>query len=166
VIVYHGTIYAIQAIDPKRFKKNKDFGLGFYITSDVEQAKRFAQRLMRLESAPSCMVYEIEVKDHPLLVTKNFHGLEEEWLDYVVTNRTGKQDYLTEDILIGPVADDSVGAIVSNYTANTYGEVGTKRAKQIALELLKLEVYTDQIVLKTNLAWQQAVIKGVAWRDQ
>ncbi len=166
MIVYHGTIYPIQAIDPKRFKKNKDFGLGFYTTSNVEQAKRFAQRLKRLESAPYCVVYEIEVKDHPLLKTKNFHGLAEDWLDYVVANRTGKQDYLTEDIIIGPVADDSVGATVSNYTANAYGEVGTKRAKQIALELLKLEVYTDQIVLKTDLALQQAEIKGVAWSDK
>lgn len=164
--VYHGTIYHIQSIDPRKFKKNKDFGVGFYTTSDVEQARKFAQRLKRLENAPFCHVYEIEIENHSTLQVKNFHGLEEDWLDYVVANRTGKPDLLTEDIIIGPVADDSVGATVSNYAANAYGEVGTKRAKEIALELLKLEVYTDQIVLKTDLSFQQAEIRGIVWSDK
>ncbi len=122
--------------------------------------------MKRLEGAHYCHVYEIEINNYSELQVKNFHGLEEDWLDYVVANRTGQPDSLVEDVIIGPVADDSVGATVSNYTANAYGDIGTTRAKQIALELLKLEVYTDQIVLKTDKALRQSEIRGIVWSDK
>lgn len=42
VIVYHASYEKIENIDLSFSKPNKDFGEGFYVTTDYEQAKKFA----------------------------------------------------------------------------------------------------------------------------
>ena len=42
MILYHGSNVIIENIDLTRSKPNKDFGRGFYLSSDEEQAFRMA----------------------------------------------------------------------------------------------------------------------------
>ena len=41
--LYHGTNQSFDSIDLKKSKPNKDFGRGFYLSADFEQALNMAQ---------------------------------------------------------------------------------------------------------------------------
>lgn len=44
MILYHGSNVEIEQIDLVLSRPNKDFGKGFYLTEDVEQARRMAEQ--------------------------------------------------------------------------------------------------------------------------
>ena len=46
--LYHGTNMVFDSIDLKKSKPNKDFGQGFYLSDNLEQAQALAQA--RVES--------------------------------------------------------------------------------------------------------------------
>lgn len=43
MILYHGTNEPFEAVDLSRSKPNKDFGRGFYLSADKEQAMEMAK---------------------------------------------------------------------------------------------------------------------------
>lgn len=43
MILYHGTNMAFDAIDLTKSKPNKDFGRGFYLSADYDQALAMAK---------------------------------------------------------------------------------------------------------------------------
>lgn len=60
--LYHGTNITFEKIDLLKSKPNKDFGRGFYLSADYEQALAMAQvKVDQLEIGhPLVMAYEIE----------------------------------------------------------------------------------------------------------
>lgn len=71
-----------------------------------------------------------------------FERADEEWLDFICTNRQGMEtgEY---DIVVGPVADDMVYRDVVEYEN---GDID----KESALEKLKTEQLCDQILFHTE----------------
>ena len=47
LILYHGTTADFSVVDLKHCKDKKDFGKGFYTTTDINQAINLAQRMKR-----------------------------------------------------------------------------------------------------------------------
>ena len=47
--LYHGSNVRIGKIDLAKSRPNKDFGRGFYLTEEAEQAMRMAEQMPRLE---------------------------------------------------------------------------------------------------------------------
>lgn len=60
--LYHGTNRAFDAIDLLMSKPNKDFGRGFYLSPDYEQALNMARikTEQQQEGEPIVMVYEVD----------------------------------------------------------------------------------------------------------
>ena len=72
----------------------------------------------------------------------HFESANEEWLDFVCSNRSGR--YTGEyDAVIGPVADDRVYRVVVEYEN---GDLD----KETALKNLKTEELCDQILFHTE----------------
>ena len=44
ITLYHGSNVAIEAIDFAKSKPGKDFGVGFYLSADEEQAQEMAEK--------------------------------------------------------------------------------------------------------------------------
>ena len=113
--LYHGSNVNIESIDLSKSKPNKDFGKGFYLSGNEEQAFAMAsQKVIQMESGSETInVYEFEERhltDGSLNV-KIFETYDEEWAEFILKNRnkknTGKMhDY---DIVVGPIVDDKVG---------------------------------------------------------
>ena len=51
--LYHGSNVSIETIDLKRGRKGKDFGQGFYLSADRNQAQMMAERTVELFSFSS-----------------------------------------------------------------------------------------------------------------
>ena len=118
MILYHGSNQLITKIDLSKSKDFKDFGRGFYLTKDYTRAVAMAQRTTAIigEGSPEVSPFIFNPSRCPIDVRiKKFDGRTAEWALFVLRNREKstlhayKHDY---DIVIGPVADSRVDAIL------------------------------------------------------
>lgn len=111
--LYHGTNIEFTKIDFNQCRPNKDFGRGFYLTDIKQQALDMAIRRTKFSECGSPIVQEYEF-DESLLTSKElkvkiFEGVSNEWAQFILSNRKAKGKKVHNyDIVIGPVADDSV----------------------------------------------------------
>lgn len=127
MILFHGSNVDITEIDLSMSNVGKDFGCGFYLSSDREQALAQARRKAELlgTGTPTLNVYDFDENclDSSEMSVASFDGYTEEWANFVLKNRrnfTRKQahDY---DIVIGPIANDAVGYQIRRYTSGIIG---------------------------------------------
>lgn len=105
--VYHGGYNSIENPEIRIGKYAKDFGAGFYCTELKEQAVRWAKRY----DTPMINIYDFKQNDK--LNILHFEEMTEEWLEFIVDCRSGKNhDY---DIVIGAMANDQVYNYISDY---------------------------------------------------
>jgi hypothetical protein len=109
--VYHGSFTKIEKIDLSKCIPNKDFGQGFYVTKFREHAESWA-KVMGKRYKTEGVVTEFLFYDSPfterLCSVKHFNEYDEEWLDFVISNRNPMLSMHDYDIVEGPVADDKV----------------------------------------------------------
>ncbi len=149
MFLYHGSNVVVEKprlISPKRLL---DFGAGFYLTSDLEQARKWASRttLLREEGQAVVSVYDVYEKELQMLAVLLFDSPNREWLRYVAANRMGRQTDTQYDVIIGPVANDQVIRTVNNYLNGYFSE-------DIAIQLLLPQKLKDQYAFKTDKAIQ------------
>ena len=62
MILYHGTNVAFDSIDLSKSKPNKDFGQGFYLSADYDQAMAMAKvKVDQLEyGSPIVLAFEVD----------------------------------------------------------------------------------------------------------
>ena len=119
--LYHGSNVAIEQIDLSRSKRGKDFGQGFYLNTNPDQAMEMAARTTRFlnEGTPtlSCFEFDEEEAVKNGLNIKVFPDYSEEWAEFVVMNRKNNSDVPAHpyDIVIGPIADDTVGVQIRRF---------------------------------------------------
>ena len=118
--VYHGSYTQITEIDLSKCEKNKDFGQGFYVTKNRKHAEEWAERIGNRNHTAG-VVTEFEFgkylyleKDFKIL---HFSEYSEEWLDFVVQNRSNKTDEPAHeyDFVEGPIADYRISRRIYDY---------------------------------------------------
>ena len=133
-IIYHGSYCKVEEPKIKDGKYTKDFGKGFYCTILKEQAEKWAKKY----STPTINVYEYSQNTN--LKIKEFTIMTEEWLDFIISCRSGKEHKY--DIVIGAMADDQV----YNYITDLISGQITREA---FWELAKFRHPTHQIAFCT-----------------
>ena len=119
--LYHGSNVVIEQIDLSRSKRGKDFGQGFYLNANPDQAKAMAIRTTRFlnEGYPTLSCFEFDEKEavKEVLNIKIFLDYSVEWAEFVVMNRKNNSEVPAHpyDIVIGPIADDTVGVQIRRY---------------------------------------------------
>lgn len=119
--LHHGSYVRIDQIDLSKSKVGKDFGKGFYLNPDYEQALLWAESRVRTlqEGEPIVTSYEFDIDKaiHAGLKVKIFEDYTEEWAEFVVDNRRNLSDNPSGkyDIVIGPIANDNVGRQIQLY---------------------------------------------------
>jgi len=143
MILYHGSSVAVTAPDLQHTREDIDFGGGFYLTADIDMAKKWA--CAKRNSVVS--VFDVDLER---LNIYEF-GLNEEWLDYIKANRAegGNPHYDNYDMLIGPTADDKLFITLQEYID---GDI-TKRQ---AIEYLNIAGFSNQYVIKNEDALNNA----------
>jgi hypothetical protein len=110
--LYHGSNILIDKIDLSKSKPNKDFGRGFYLSDNEEQALEMAKfKTLTLGGEPLISVFEFDenIISNNTLKVKVFQDYSEEWADFVFANREGLDNVEEYDIVYGPIANDTVG---------------------------------------------------------
>lgn len=150
MILYHGSNTAIERIDLEKCRPYKDFGKGFYLTDIRLQAERMAARTSKMfKGEPTLTSFEFNLDEaaEKGLKIKIFDNPDEEWARFVMANRDINvphpcHDY---DIIIGPVADDTIARLLRMFTENFISE------EQLVKELTFSQV-TSQYFFHTEAA--------------
>lgn len=136
-VVYHGSYCSIPKPQIAIGKYTKDFGNGFYCTILEEQAERWSLKF------DNSIINMYEYHENNNLNIKEFSVMTDEWLDFIISCRSGKSH--NYDIVIGAMADDQV----YNYVTDVINGSITREA---FWELAKFKHPTHQIAFCTEQA--------------
>lgn len=156
--VYHGYTEIIKNPDVLHSYRPLDFGKGFYVTSNKEQAKVWAKRKgVILESKKSIVnIFEMN-ENFSFLQCKNFGEDLSEWIDFVCHCRDGGRDYEKYDLIFGKVANDKVFRVVDMYHNGLWD-------KERAIKEIKAYPDYGQIAFITQKAINQ-VLKFISYEE-
>lgn len=142
MLLYHTGFQEIRTPDVHHGRKNADFGQGFYLTADREFACRWARERKGMETVVNS--YELDTEGLKILRLSR----DRQWFDYIFANRYGGTDPVDADVIIGPIANDTIydtfGIITSGFLKN-----------DDALRLLLIGPEYHQTALKTEKAASQ-----------
>ncbi len=155
MILYHGSNVKIEVPNLEKSKPYKDFGRGFYLSADKNQALRMAEQktLQLLIGEPIVSEFEFDetlLKSNELKV-KIFEDYSVEWANFILQNRdVHNQHPIHEyDIVYGPIADDGVTFQLRRYQA------GTISIEELVKELKYAKGITFQYFFGTTLALEK-----------
>jgi len=120
MILYHGTNTDFRQIRLNMSRVGKDFGFGFYLTTDKQVATRQAERKLLQYGTGSKIVQSYYLDEQKLegLKVLRFDSYTEEWANFILLNRQNKERRSLHeyDVVIGPIANDTVGFQIRRYT--------------------------------------------------
>lgn len=152
MIVYHGSTVIVKNPDIRHSTHPLDFGKGFYVTSNKEQAIRWARRKAGIIHAEQAYINIYEMKeDLGNLKLKVFPDDLHEWIDFVCHCRDNGTDYLQFDLISGMVANDKVFRVVDLYHAGIWD-------KERALQEVKAYPNYDQTAFITQIAIDKLLV--------
>ena len=124
-----------------------DFGRAFYLTSDIDQASKWAQTsvLRRGEGKALVSAYELADEDFFRLNILSFDAPDADWLRYVAANRLGRGLEADYDVVAVPVANDNTMPVLNLFFKGAYSEEETLRR-------LLPQRLRDQYAFKTDRA--------------
>ena len=112
--MYHGSFQEVSNPDLEHSRTNVDFGRGFYTTPIYAQAIKWSEKFKNRGWSGIISSYTIDEHYFEILKVLSFETYSEEWLDFILNCRSGK-DVSDYDIVIGGVANDKVFNTVELY---------------------------------------------------
>lgn len=146
MILYHGSIEIVDNPEVRIPSRSMDYGYGFYTTTSFKQAEDWVKRKLNTNSPIGYVnVYELDEDLVKSLKTLLFESPTEDWLDFVMSNRTNKDFNHDFDIVYGPVANDKVYVAFALYEGGIID-------KQNLISELKAYKLVDQYLFHTDKA--------------
>ena len=117
--LYHGTYTDFREIDLSKSNIGKDFGKGFYLSDNYEQAYKLALfKANQYNVNPIVISYEFDdsLLSEGTLLFQKYDEYSNEWASFILKNRMNKHDENIHnfDVVYGPIANDKVGVQIRN----------------------------------------------------
>ena len=155
MLLYHGSYLGITKIDLGRCSDGKDFGKGFYLTEDKQQAVGFiktslkkAKNLNQIPENQSVGYVSVFCYHEPKVAvpTYRFKTADRNWLWFISMNRRSflarrfskrlEAELLRAEIVIGKIANDTTNPTIVAYLNGLYGDVESDMAVDFAIHQL------------------------------
>ena len=143
--LYHGSLEIVKTPEIREATRSLDYGAGFYTTTSYQQAEAWVRRRMK-ESHASLgyiNIYEFDFSSIRKMNSLIFAKPTDEWVDFVMANRTQKDFTHSYDLVYGPVANDRVYAAFALYEGGVLD-------KQSLIRELKTYKLVDQYLFHTD----------------
>ena len=164
IILYHGSYAKIENVNLEKCLDGKDFGTGFYLTSDYAQAAKFIKtsiakagiNMLIEKSVNTGYVIKFIFNKNCDIAVYDFKKADKNWLHFVAGNRKKGifedevKRFQNYDIIIGKIANDATKRVITAYLNNAYGEVGSHFADRTAISLLLPNKLSNQFCFKTQ----------------
>jgi len=182
MILYHGSYTLVEQVDLSLCSSSKDFGRGFYLTSDLEQARQFVRLSVKRQQKVRLLSESFDLRDgfisvfrfhaNPSLFVYQFDSANNEWLHFITANRNPfyfpalLRKFQTTDVVGGKVANDFTSEVLQAYVGKLYGEPGTPDADRMAIRRLIPNRLKDQFCFRTEEAIQTLeFVKGIPYGE-
>ena len=152
MILYHGSFVVVDKPDLLHSRPNVDFGKGFYVTPIYEQAEKWSKRFKKLGKDGIISSYKFDVSAYKTLKVLSFETYSEDWLNFILNCRKGK-DTTDYDLVIGGVANDKVFNTVELFFDGLID-------KTEAIKRLQYEKPNLQISFRSNEALSYLKLEG------
>ncbi|GAA3635921.1 hypothetical protein GCM10022297_13270 [Lactobacillus hamsteri] len=161
MLLYHGSYTVVRNPKLLKFQTAHDFGDGFYLTSDKNQAREWAIKVVKRKvfepyfknAKPVINIYNIGKRSFNSLNVKKYSTPDINWLNFVTENRLLESIETKFDIICGPVADANPDNVLMEYSK--------KRINwNIAIKRLRVTKLTDQYAFKTERALELLSYEG------
>jgi hypothetical protein len=148
VLLYHGS--NLKVAEPRLIEQTRglDFGMGFYLTTNEQQAKKFSEIVVarRKSGIATVSVYEFDMaRAEQSLNICRFMETNGQWLNFVKDNRLKQHSGEEYDVVMGAVANDDVLPTIILY-------INGQLDADLTIGALKTHKLTDQVCLKTEKA--------------
>lgn len=153
--LYHGSNTRVEVPDLAHSKPFKDFGKGFYLSENKQQAWEIAfQKVRQNQSGKpevSEFLFDESLMNNGDLKVLSFPDYSEEWALFVLANRdkNAVQPVHDYDIVYGPIADDGVTFQLRRYIG------GVISLSRLVEELKYAKGITFQYFFATERALKQ-----------
>lgn len=181
VRLYHGSYTIVKEPDLSKCRKEKDFGRGFYLTTDKRQAERFVRSSVS-KAAKEKIVGQNTTSGYvtEFLLGKidndincyEFDSVNKNWLHCIVSHRRPSlmpeeyESWKAYDIIAGKIANDNTNPTINFYISGAYGTVGSENAVRMAIEILKPFRLNNQICFRSDRALNCLLYQGyeeISW---
>ena len=126
--LYHGSLEIVSKPSIIVPNRTLDYGRGFYTTTSYEQAEQWVRRRKGSQHTIGYVnVYELADSLPDDIKQLRFDRPSDEWIDFVMRNRTERGFDHSFDIVYGPVANDRVYAAFALYESNLLDKEGLIR---------------------------------------
>lgn len=143
--LYHGTNTLYDTVDLNLCQPFKDFGVGYYLTTDKAQAQKWAQHKANHSDIAYIYSYSIRKPFDADLRVREFLKYDKDWVDFITANRTGLIDE-KYDIVYDRIADNNWQNITQILTSYKAGQMD---ADEVIRHLQKRDTSADQYCFKT-----------------
>ncbi|MBR1685154.1 MAG: DUF3990 domain-containing protein [Clostridia bacterium] len=170
MLLFHGSYTAVENIDLKYCMPGKDFGRGFYLTSDINQARAFIRSVLdrghtkgtipQTQNYGYVSSYRFRMPEEGLKIHE-FEEANKEWLWFIANNRRRKlatpinaqiQGIAESDVIIGKVANDQTNPVLAVYLNGIFGDIQSERAVNEAIRQLIPDHLVNQYCFLTEKA--------------
>lgn len=152
MIFYHGSFLEVAKPDLTHSRPNLDFGRGFYVTPLYEQTVKWCSRFKQRGKAGVISQYNFEENRELELKILKFDSYSEEWLDFILNCRTGK-DSTDYDLVVGGIANDKVFNTIELFFDGLIN-------KTEAINRLRYEKPNLQVCFRTDKAFSLLHFEG------
>lgn len=123
--LYHGSIDIVRKSEIRVSTRRIDYGDGFYATTSFVQAETWAKRRLKDKSTSKGFVnvYDFDEQGSKALQVFRFASPTDEWIDFLMANRTHKGFTHNYNLVYGPVANDRVFLAFTLYEGAIIGKV-------------------------------------------
>ena len=127
VLLYHASYTAVENIDLSLCADGKDFGKGFYVTTDYNQAYKFVKTSIlkavkngiKIENKTVGYISIYEFKQNQDLSIFEFAEADKQWLHCVAKHRKNtlldnfSYNWNVYDIIVGKIANDTTNQVLA-----------------------------------------------------
>lgn len=160
-ILYHGATTIVREPLTHVGRSDLDFGPGFYLTNDRQQAIDWANTKAGRKRGltPILNVYHFD-QDRFLLETYSqliFPNYDIQWLDFISASRKGQQPWAGLDWIEGGIANDSVISTVDAYVDGTM-PAATAIGKLVKEDLKHQVCISNQTIIDRYLTFTESIL--------
>lgn len=163
MLLYHGSYAPVKVIDLSMCAAGKDFGRGFYLTEDREQARKFiknslkkAYKTGKVEKSQNFGYVSVfrYIAPEDSIPAYSFVTANQDWLWFVSMNRRHEladffgnaldSEILQAEIISGKIANDTTNPTIMAYLSGVFGDFMSDRAVKFAIGQLLPERLNNQ----------------------
>jgi hypothetical protein len=150
MILYHGSNQIIRQPNLLKVRKFLDFGSGFYLSDEKNQAENRAKSTVLFfeKGIPTVNIFEWAKDTVADLNVLHFPTANIEWLDFVLANRRGNISENQYDIVIGPTANDKTILVIDQYMEGMFDNL--ENPKEFIIQLFQPQKLAIQYLFATE----------------